>query len=436
MEFKPVGRKNTGGIKYAKRWDASAVGATLPTTRTDGSPLMDGDPVYVTYGGTVGGVVFNAGDVFYAIQDNPTTITHFSDVNSPDVIPLKRPDPTIWGSNWYNFNADGDNYGIDEITAVGFMGNAAITPLAITGPYDIVPLPHLNKVLFITVGTSILYNLADGSSTNCPAMSSTAVGALASNGLVYITQASSNNVYVYNPATNALSTAITQPFTAVGQYQTRPLVVPKTASRSELVVFWNNKAPDNEEICAIYNVTGNSWTLVTNDGAIASTAGASSGNTAMGEYVSSTDEIWIPRFWMNDIIVMTPAGVITAVIGSSQQVPSAIKAIYFDKRTNKVFVTGQGLAFTCYDATTKKKINSFTFGSSGEPRDIRLNPNNDYLYVARLNGKMAIVDPRSNTLKKEITLSAGSNLTACAYEPRSKSMMACYVSSNKVVILT
>lgn len=421
-------------IDIALEWDASAVGATLPTQNKYKRVLKKGEAILVTTGGTVSGTVFQTGDVFYAKVNKPTAISDFIEIDSPTPIPLPRPQASVWDSTWFNFNANGDNFGIDEATNKAFMGNAAITPLAISGPYDIVPLPHLNKVLFITVGTSVLYDLTTGTTTNCPAMSSTAVGALSANGNVYITQANSNNVYVYNPKTNTLGTAITQPFTSVGVYQTRPLIVPATASRSELIVFFNNKAPDNEEICAIYNVTGNSWTLVTNDGTIASTTGASSGNTAIGEYVSSTDEIWIPRFWMNDVVVLNPAGTITAVITSAQQVPSSAKAILYEKQTNKVFITGQGLAFTAYNPSTKKRINSFTFGSSGEPRDIRLNPNNGYLYVPRINGKMAIIDPRSNTLFKEITCSAGSNLTACAYEPITKTVLACYVSSNKVLI--
>ena len=80
MGFKPVNKKNTSGVEYAKKWNAGAVGATLPTTRTDGSPLKEGDPILVTNGGTVGGVVFSSNDVFYALQNSPTLIGHFGDV--------------------------------------------------------------------------------------------------------------------------------------------------------------------------------------------------------------------------------------------------------------------------------------------------------------------------------------------------------------------
>lgn len=55
-------------------FDASVVGATLPNGGKNGQGY------YVTGSGTVAGMVFTANDVFFAKQDNPTTIAHFGDI--------------------------------------------------------------------------------------------------------------------------------------------------------------------------------------------------------------------------------------------------------------------------------------------------------------------------------------------------------------------
>lgn len=353
----------------------------------------------------------------------------------------KTPEPSVFLGKWYNFDDNGSNYGLDEITARGFMGGAAITPIAITQPWTIIPLPAFGKVLIASEAAngSALYDIAAGTLTALPSHPANLGQAVLApfSGLVYFNRFNSQDVYVYNPATNTFGTVLSTNFTVTTYYPSRPVLVPKTSTQTEKIWFYNHKnGVDNEEIATILDIVAGTFTKITNDGAISPTNVTESGAMS-GCYVESTNEVWSSRYWASDITVATASGTITHWI--TNNVATYIKYMCYNKATNRVFVAGghsNSPILRAYDPVTKLMVDEYYFGNVGELRDMTFNKNNGLLYVQRINNKMAIFDPWTLTLIKEVACTAGSNFVACSFEPITKTVFASQLSSNRVLVLT